>query len=261
MSDTAPKNQDALLAGHVAPTARSWARGEETWRVTRDGRTISCELRDESRLGAGWDVAIRQDGELSFSRRCPDEPLARFVANALKQDQLNAGWIDADRRSAIQSSVDPQVNTEEAAGRSLEEDVSDDRPPTNVPQMPDAHDITSSRVPQSSCAPHAAHSAKRASLVYEYPAHGRRPPGPVFQQTPQLDGEVFGTASVSLSLGSPTGLSGSMSDGRRQRQKACRGVGEESRTAYDYTRQRCLTRHVDQQGSRTARGARVGASR
>jgi hypothetical protein len=58
--------------------------------VTRDGRVLSCELRDESKIGGGWDVVIRQDGELSFSRRCADESHARFVANALKQDHLKA---------------------------------------------------------------------------------------------------------------------------------------------------------------------------
>ena len=63
--------------------------------MTKDGRTIACELRDDSKTGAGWDVVIRQDGELSFSRRCADEAGARYVANALKQDQMNAGWTDA----------------------------------------------------------------------------------------------------------------------------------------------------------------------
>jgi len=92
MSDSSPKNQDALLAGHVRPAAAPQKAGEEVWRVTKDGRVIGCELRDESRVGGGWDVVIRQDGELSFSRRCADEALARFVADALKQDQLNAGW-------------------------------------------------------------------------------------------------------------------------------------------------------------------------
>jgi hypothetical protein len=94
MSDTAPKNQDALLAGHAAPpTPRT--RGEEAWRVTRDGHTIACELRDESPLGGGWDVMIRQDGEVSFSRRCPDEACARFAANGLLHGHLKAGWTES----------------------------------------------------------------------------------------------------------------------------------------------------------------------
>lgn len=66
--------------------------GQDVWRVVRDGREISCKLLDDSRSGAGWDVVVLQDGEWSFSRRCPDEASARYVANALKQDQINAGW-------------------------------------------------------------------------------------------------------------------------------------------------------------------------
>jgi hypothetical protein len=62
-----------------------------------DGRTIACELRDESRYGGGWDVVIRQDGELSFSRRCPDEASARYVASAVRPAQINAGWLEAEQ--------------------------------------------------------------------------------------------------------------------------------------------------------------------
>jgi hypothetical protein len=43
-----------------AGPARPRARGAEVWRVSKDGRVISGELRDESRTGAGWDVIIRQ---------------------------------------------------------------------------------------------------------------------------------------------------------------------------------------------------------
>ena len=97
MSDTAPKDQSALLAGHVAPsTSRVTRAGERVWSVMKDGRTLACELYDESAIDAGWDVAIREDGELSFSRRCRDEAEARFVAGALKRDQIKAGWTDAE---------------------------------------------------------------------------------------------------------------------------------------------------------------------
>jgi hypothetical protein len=71
------------------PKAARWS-----WRVTRGDRVMSSELRGESRSGAGWDVVIRQDGELSFSRRCRDESVARFVAAALKQDHVKAGWTE-----------------------------------------------------------------------------------------------------------------------------------------------------------------------
>ena len=44
MSDTSPKNQDALLAGHVAPLPTPRTSGAEVWRLTLDGRTISYLL-------------------------------------------------------------------------------------------------------------------------------------------------------------------------------------------------------------------------
>jgi hypothetical protein len=54
---------------------------------------LSWELRQEA---DAWDVLVRAGGEALFSRRRTDEPQARFVANALKQDRLNAGWMDAE---------------------------------------------------------------------------------------------------------------------------------------------------------------------
>jgi hypothetical protein len=47
--------------------------GEQVWRLQHDGRVQSCELRDDSKAGAGWDVQLFEDGELLFSRRCADE--------------------------------------------------------------------------------------------------------------------------------------------------------------------------------------------
>jgi hypothetical protein len=52
----------------------------------------SCELRNDERSGADWDVQIFEDGELLFSRRCVDEKGARFVAAAFKGDLLRTGW-------------------------------------------------------------------------------------------------------------------------------------------------------------------------
>jgi ribosome-binding protein aMBF1 (putative translation factor) len=43
------------------------------WRLIRDDHVMSCELCNESRDGFGWEVVIRQGGELSFSRRCETE--------------------------------------------------------------------------------------------------------------------------------------------------------------------------------------------
>jgi hypothetical protein len=78
--------------GWISTPTPTKALCQELWRLMKDGRTITCELRDETKIGGGFDVVIRQDDELSFSRRCPDEAFARFVAKALRQDQINAGW-------------------------------------------------------------------------------------------------------------------------------------------------------------------------
>jgi hypothetical protein len=67
---------------------------EEVWRVTKEGRTLACELHSDERSGAGWEVVLKADGEWLFGRRCPDEGFARFVATGLRQDQQRAGWID-----------------------------------------------------------------------------------------------------------------------------------------------------------------------
>jgi hypothetical protein len=48
---------------HVPTTLRT--RGEVLWRVTFQHRVLTCELYNESGIGAGWDLAIREDGELS----------------------------------------------------------------------------------------------------------------------------------------------------------------------------------------------------
>lgn len=95
MSDTAPTNQRALQ--HDAPKAapRQPKPGEEVWRLHHaDGRAQSCELRDNSRVGAGWDVMLLEAGEPLFSRRCEDEAFARRVADGDKQDLLRTGWAE-----------------------------------------------------------------------------------------------------------------------------------------------------------------------
>jgi len=60
-------------------------------RDTND-RVLSCELRDDSKSGAGWDVRTLEDGELLSSRRCADEKGARYVAESFKQDNVRDGW-------------------------------------------------------------------------------------------------------------------------------------------------------------------------
>ena len=62
--------------------------------MAKDGHSLRCALRDESREGVGWEVVIRQDGALSFSRRCETEALARYVAHGLTQDHVKSGWTE-----------------------------------------------------------------------------------------------------------------------------------------------------------------------
>jgi len=68
--------------------------GEEVWRLRNGDRVQSCELRNADRDGAGWDVVVRDQDELLFSRRCANEQGARFVAESFKQDLRRAGWTD-----------------------------------------------------------------------------------------------------------------------------------------------------------------------
>lgn len=67
--------------------------GEEAWRVNKNGRTMACRLRRED-VGAGWELVLMLDGEWQFGRRCPNEGLARFAAETLKQDHLRGGWTE-----------------------------------------------------------------------------------------------------------------------------------------------------------------------
>ena len=95
MSDTSPRDQAALLFNAKRKAARLPKPGEEVWRLRcPDGRVQTCGLRDNTQAGAGWDVMVLQNDEPLFSRRCPDEGHARFVAASVKQDLLRTGWAD-----------------------------------------------------------------------------------------------------------------------------------------------------------------------
>jgi hypothetical protein len=63
----------------------------ELWRVRSRCLILSCELRCDAN---GWDVLIRLNGEALFPRRCTSEDEARYVANGMKQDELNTGGIE-----------------------------------------------------------------------------------------------------------------------------------------------------------------------
>jgi hypothetical protein len=81
---------------HRVGIPRQRQPGEEVWRL-RDpvtGRVQTCELRDDTTVGAGWDVLILEGDEPLFSRRCVDERGARYVAQSFKQDILRTGWSE-----------------------------------------------------------------------------------------------------------------------------------------------------------------------
>jgi hypothetical protein len=97
MGNTSPINQRALQHDALKASPRQREPGEEVWRlIHRDGRAQSCELRDNSGVGAGWDVMFLEDGEPLFSRRCPDVAVARYVAESAKRDLLRTGWVEEE---------------------------------------------------------------------------------------------------------------------------------------------------------------------
>ena len=69
--------------------------GEEVWRlINAGGRVQTCELRDNARAGAGWEVQILEAGEILVSRQCATEREARYVAEAAQKDLLRTGWAE-----------------------------------------------------------------------------------------------------------------------------------------------------------------------
>jgi hypothetical protein len=76
--------------------------GEEVWRLrdNETGRVQLCELRDNSRAGAGWEVQILEAGEILVSRHCANERESRYVAEAAKKDSLRTGSVLIVRLSA-----------------------------------------------------------------------------------------------------------------------------------------------------------------
>lgn len=66
--------------------------GEQVWRLRNGDHVQACELRNDERAGAGWDVMVLEDGEPLFSRRCANEHGARFVAESFRQDLIRTGW-------------------------------------------------------------------------------------------------------------------------------------------------------------------------
>jgi hypothetical protein len=68
-------------------------RGEALWRVHKDGDLASCELREVA-AGAGWELTLRIDNEITATRLYDSERIARHYADALRKDYLHDGWTE-----------------------------------------------------------------------------------------------------------------------------------------------------------------------
>jgi hypothetical protein len=78
---------------HRRGIPRERQAGEEVWRLRHpDGRVQSCELHADSAVGTGVDVLALENGERFFSCRCLTDHHAGYVARALQQDTMRAGW-------------------------------------------------------------------------------------------------------------------------------------------------------------------------
>ena len=74
-----------------APLRQSQS-GEEIWRLRKDDRVLTCELRNDERAGDDCDVQFLEGGELLASRRCVGANGARFVAESYRQHLVKTGW-------------------------------------------------------------------------------------------------------------------------------------------------------------------------
>jgi hypothetical protein len=70
------------------------ARGEELWRLSHGEKIAPCELRDDTNVGAGFEVLIRHDDEPIIGRRCLNEAEARYYVETFRQDYARSGWAE-----------------------------------------------------------------------------------------------------------------------------------------------------------------------
>lgn len=82
------------IGWQTMPASTPRARGEEVWRLTQGERVATCELRDDSAVGAGWEVVIRRNDEIIAARRYLGESQARHGAETFKQGFARNGWTD-----------------------------------------------------------------------------------------------------------------------------------------------------------------------
>jgi len=90
MSDDAPW----YAPNHQPGSSHQREAGEEVWRLHEPGtgRVMSCEILDQADVAAGFDVRLRLDGELPFSRRCTYRSEAATIAEMIRADQARGGW-------------------------------------------------------------------------------------------------------------------------------------------------------------------------
>ena len=75
--------------GSTAPT-----RGAPLWRLKKEGTAASCELLDHLDDGGKWTFLVRIDDEITGRRHYDSERIARYYADALRQDYLRDGWSE-----------------------------------------------------------------------------------------------------------------------------------------------------------------------
>ena len=71
-------------------------RGERLWHATKDGRTLTCELRDNLETGTGWEVVLRLDDEIILTHRSESKAIAHYFADVLREDHLRTGWTASE---------------------------------------------------------------------------------------------------------------------------------------------------------------------
>ena len=78
------------------PPPRQPRPGREIWRLKdpASGRVQSCQIRDDTRAGGGFDVLMLEGDGFVFSRRYETERHARYVADVIKQDTMRWGWTE-----------------------------------------------------------------------------------------------------------------------------------------------------------------------
>ena len=90
------QHQRALLHNAPQAAARQPQSGEEVWRV-RLPNGDTCELRDHSRQGAGWELQILANTEILVCRQCANEQHARTVAKMAKGDYLRQDCVEIEK--------------------------------------------------------------------------------------------------------------------------------------------------------------------